>query len=477
MKTMVFSSSVFLFVFLPIVLLVYYLVNGELKNYWLLFASLFFYGWNQPQFLWIILFCICINYIGGLLISRMDQQDRKGLKKCCLVLTIVLNLCCLFYFKYFNLMVHTIRRLSGLSFSFTEILLPIGISFFTFQSMSYIIDVYRNRVRVQKNFMKLALYVVLFPQLVAGPIVRYSDVENEINYRKSSFEDLYYGIRRFILGLAKKTIIANTMAVTADKIFNGSPYEHTVPIAWLGILCYTIQIYFDFSGYSDMAIGLGKMLGFHFPENFDMPYIAKSITEFWRRWHISLSSWFRDYVYIPLGGNRKHVYINLAIVFILTGIWHGAAYQFVFWGIFHGFFIVLERYLTNHVKCINTKSVMVRIVQHSYTLLLVMIGWVFFRASGMIYGVKYVLSMFGLLKDIVPRFDVRWYLDRYTVVILIIGIICSTPIINMMYCKLMEKTRDTVRVLLVNSILFLLLVYSLSCIVMSTYNPFIYFQF
>ena len=471
---MVFSSNVFLFIFLPIVLMGYYIVGKGVRNYWLLFVSLFFYGWNQPQFLWIILYCIIINYIGGILISKGNSGKSK---LAVTVITISLDLICLFYFKYCNLVIKTIERLTDSSLVVTEILLPIGISFFTFQSMSYVLDVYRTKVSAQRNPFKLALYIVLFPQLVAGPIVRYSEVAKEIDDREKTFDNLLYGIRRFIIGLSKKTIIANTMAVVADSIFEVSPYENTVLIAWLGIICYTLQIYFDFSGYSDMAIGLGRMFGFHFGENFNYPYISRTISEFWRRWHISLSSWFRDYVYIPLGGNRKHVYTNLIIVFLLTGIWHGAAYQFIAWGVFHGFFIVLERYLRTRIKSINMQSVVIKTLQYGYTLVVVMVGWVFFRAPGMRYGIEYIGSMFGFLKEITPRFDIRWYLDRYTVLILIIAVLWSTPLLQKIWDGIAQKVNETCRNFIMNAGLLLLFVYSLSCIVMSTYNPFIYFQF
>ena len=471
---MVFSSNVFLFIFLPIVLLGYNIVGKRARNYWLLFASLFFYSWNQPQFLWIILYCIIINYLGGILISKGNSARKKLIVT---IITISLNLLCLFYFKYFNFAVRMIERLTDSSLSLTEVLLPIGISFFTFQGMSYVFDIYRNQVVVQKNPFKFALYIALFPQLVAGPIVRYTEVAREIDDRKESFDNLLCGTRRFIIGLGKKTVIANTMAVVADLIFKASPYENTVPIAWLGIICYTLQIYFDFSGYSDMAIGLGRMFGFHFGENFNYPYISRTISEFWRRWHISLSSWFRDYVYIPLGGNRKHVYGNLIFVFLLTGIWHGAAYQFIAWGMFHGFFIVLERYLRTKVKRINIQSVMAKIFQHVYTMGVVMIGWVFFRAPSMRQGIEYLGSMFGLLKNITPRFDVRWYLDRYTVVVLIVAIILSTPLLRRVWDRIIQRVNETCRNLIMNVGLLGLFIYSLSCIVMSTYNPFIYFQF
>lgn len=324
---MVFSSTLFLFCFLPITLLVYYLVQDKYKNYWLLLVSLLFFGWSQPNYLWIIVLSIGINYIGALIVDYMSK-----FKKPLLILTIMANVLLLFYFKYFNFVLESINKIFDFNFEVLDIVLPIGISFFTFQGMSYVIDVYRKEVLVQKNILKLGLYIVLFPQLIAGPIVRYKDIAAEIDNRKTTLEDFSYGIERFVIGLGKKAIIANTMAVTADAIWNNGALNNSWITAWVGSISYTLQIYFDFSGYSDMAIGLGRMFGFHFNENFNLPYISQSISEFWRRWHISLSSWFKDYVYIPLGGNRKNVYLNLSIVFLLTGIWHGAAWHYVLWG-------------------------------------------------------------------------------------------------------------------------------------------------
>lgn len=471
---MVFSSNVFLFIFLPIVLIVYYLIGVRAKNYWLLLASLIFYAWNQPRFLWIILYCIIINYFGGVAISKCEQQRSRILWT---GITVFLNLACLFYFKYFNLAIDIFEKVFSKKLSFAEVILPIGISFFTFQSMSYIFDVYRDKVPVQKNILKLALYIVLFPQLVAGPIVRYADVALEIEERKMKFEDLVTGMKRFVIGLFKKVVIANAMASTADAIWSIAPNENTVATAWLGIIAYTLQIYFDFSGYSDMAIGLGRMFGFHFNENFNLPYISKSISEFWRRWHISLSSWFRDYVYIPLGGNRKHVYLNLAIVFLLTGIWHGANYTFIFWGIWHGTFILIERFLKNRNEGVLSVNKWGRGLGHIYTLLIVMVGWVFFRADSISQGLLYCRSMFGLIPDIKPGFEVNWYLDHYTVTVLVIAIMWSTPFLEKVKRAIVRKIGGNVSCVLENAGLLLMFGYSIIRVVSSTYNPFIYFQF
>lgn len=327
---MVFSSVIFLFVFLPVTLIGYYLMSAKGRNIWLLVVSLFFFCWAQFNYLWLILFSIGINYAGAILI---DNLSDKVVRRACLVISIIANLGLLFYFKYFNFTIDAINRIGNVSIPEKEIALPIGISFFTFQGLSYVIDVYKHKAHAQKNILKVALYIALFPQLIAGPIVRYVDIAKEIDYRTVSISDFSEGAKRFVLGFSKKILIANTMGAMVDSIWNAGVDQNTVAIAWVGAIAYMLQIYFDFSGYSDMAIGLGRMFGFHFLENFNIPYTSSSISEFWRRWHISLSSWFKDYVYIPLGGNRKHVYLNLAIVFILTGVWHGASWHYIVWGV------------------------------------------------------------------------------------------------------------------------------------------------
>lgn len=472
---MVFSSNVFLFVFLPITLLVYYLLGKQFRNYWLLLVSIIFYAWNQPQFLWIILYCIFINYLGGLLIGIADKHK---LQTVIVTITIAVNLLCLFYFKYFNFAMNALENVIKREINYTEVILPIGISFFTFQGMSYVFDVYRGKVGYQRNILKLALYITLFPQLIAGPIVRYTDIAEEIDNRYLGTDEIYSGIKRFIVGLFKKVVIANTLAVTADAIWKVSPDENTIAIAWLGAICYTFQIYFDFSGYSDMAIGLGRMLGFHFCENFNYPYISRSVSEFWRRWHISLSSWFRDYIYIPLGGNRKHVYLNLGIVFLLTGIWHGAAYQFILWGIWNGFFIIAERLVRNSLNIKDLKKgKWTDVVAHIYTMFVVIIGWVLFRSDNIRLGVRYLESMFGRIKDVRPGFQVGWYLDRYTVLILIAAILWCTPFFHWVGIKISMRIREGTRAIFENVGLIIMLLYSIIRVVASSYNPFIYFQF
>lgn len=351
---MVFSSIIFVIWFLPLFLLSYFVLPRliprqnkiVLFNWILLIASLLFYAWDTPIFLFVMLLSIFMNYSLGILIGRTQNGKTKKME---LVISIVANLALLGYFKYSNFAIDTLNQCLGTNISNLNIVLPIGISFFTFQGLSYVIDVYWKKVEVQKNILKVALYISMFPQLIAGPIVRYDTICKQINEREVNFDNLVIGFRRFTFGLAKKVLIANVLGETADKIFSVDYFNVThmsAAVAWYGAICYTMQIYFDFSGYSDMAIGLGKIMGFDYLENFNYPYISKSITEFWRRWHISLSSFFRDYVYIPMGGNRTgNVYFHLAVVFLLTGLWHGASWTFIIWGAWHGFFILLERKL------------------------------------------------------------------------------------------------------------------------------------
>ncbi len=479
---MVFSNAVFLFAFLPVVLLGYYLLRGRARNYWLLAVSLFFYGWNKPEFLWILIASIILNYISALLV---DKARSKPVKVTFLWLGIAGNLLLLFYFKYFNFTVSVIEKLLNRSFSFAEVILPIGISFFTFQSLSYVVDVYRGDVPVQKNPFKLGMYVSLFPQLVAGPIVRYADVVQQIDDRTVTMADFATGTRRFIVGLFKKIIIADSLAVTADAIVNASFTASNMPItAWIGIISYSLQLFFDFSGYSDMAIGLGRMFGFYFLENFDYPYISKSITEFWRRWHISLSSFFRDYVYIPLGGNRKHVYWNVAIVFLLTGIWHGASFSFILWGIWHGVFNLTERWIRqcSSGKPEKERSGVVKVlsagVQHIYTLSVVMVGWVFFRVPGLKNGLHYVMSMFGLYNDPAASYLLPgYYLDRWTVCVLILGVLMATPLPKRIVEAAGKKLPEPVANVIRDAALLAALVLCIMQVASNTYSAFIYFQF
>ncbi|MBE7713824.1 MAG: MBOAT family protein [Cyanobacteria bacterium SIG26] len=469
---MLFSSMSFVFMFLPIVLVLYLITKKEFHNPILLAASILFYAWGEPKYLAIMLLTILVNYLGALAITNYEKQ-----RKLALILTLFGNLGFLIYFKYFNFLIENFNNIFQLHINTLGIIMPIGISFYTFQALSYVIDVYRKEVQAQKDLYKLALYICLFPQLIAGPIVKYHDVAEQIDSRDVNFEKVSYGVKRFIIGLSKKMLIANTMGAVADRIFSQNPYLFDHSIAWIGSITYSLQLYFDFSGYSDMAIGLGMIFGFRFMENFNYPYISKSITEFWRRWHISLSTWFKEYVYISLGGNRcskiKNLR-NLGIVFLLTGIWHGAAWNFIIWGIWHGFFIILE-------KLINIKQVQEsqtlwwqKMLWHIYCIFVFVIGWVMFRADNMEYAWNYIMNMFGILNIKTEEFLFTnyYYYDRYEIIIFIIGILCSIPIFKNI---LNQKTKW--QQAFVNVWLLFLFLLSTMAIAAGTYNPFIYFRF
>ncbi len=388
---MLFSSMTFLFVFMPLVMAVYFLSKKEIRNYVLLIASIIFYAWGEPRYLAIMIITILVNYAGAIL---LDKHYSSRQRLWIVSLTVVLDLSFLFYFKYFNFVVDNINGVWATDFQLLDVIMPIGISFYTFQAMSYLIDVYRREVPAQKDVYKLALYIVLFPQLVAGPIVKYHDVCEQIDNRTIEFKNVIIGFKRFITGLAKKVLIANTLAEVVDKIFAQAPENLTTGVSWLGAVAYCLQLYYDFSGYSDMAIGLGLMFGFRFLENFNYPYISKSITEFWRRWHISLATWFKLYLYIPLGGNRKgavRTYWNLFAVFLVTGIWHGAAWSYVAWGIWNGIFIVIERFFGLD-KDKNDRWY-VSAAKHVYAFFAIVWGMIIFRAESLSYAYEYICRM------------------------------------------------------------------------------------
>ena len=418
----------------------------------------------------VMLLSIMINYFFGLLIHKNSGENYK--RKIILFLAVTLNLSILFYYKYLNFTIASINSLFHTDFVYRSIVMPIGISFFTFQAMSYVIDLYFGKIKVQKNLALVAFYISFFPQLIAGPIVRYADIKEQIYKRTESFEKLASGIKRFIIGLSKKMIIANTLGYTADQIFSNLAVENAAPTAWLGVICYAFQIFFDFSGYSDMAIGLGWMFGFDFLENFNYPYISKTITEFWRRWHFSLSTWFRDYVYIPLGGNRSgNVYVNLSIVFIITGLWHGASFNFLVWGIWHGLFLIVERALK--LTEVHKKSLVP--FRYVFTMLIVVVGWVFFRVEGLQEALKYIGVMFGLVRPENVGFTFWYYLDQKIVCTLAIAIIASIPISKFKSCC---TFRRHVAWEYVSATLTLILFFISTVFVMaSSYNPFIYFRF
>ena len=472
---MVFSSSVFLFLFLPLVLGINFIIKDNYRNIFLLIVSLLFYAWGGPKYALIMIISIAINYVFGLLIDITKTDKYYYLNKLMVLIGILLNCGILFYYKYFNFFIENMNYIFNTGFKIEKILLPIGISFFTFQGMSYIIDLYWGKVKVQKNIINLALYITLFPQLIAGPIVRYIDVNEEIENRTCDSYKFAQGIRRFILGLGKKVIISNTLGLVADNIFGLPYYQNSTLTAWIGIICYTFQIYYDFSGYSDMAIGLGKMLGFTFLENFNFPYISTTVTEFWRRWHISLSSWFRDYVYIPLGGNRRgNVYINLLIVFMVTGLWHGAAWNFIIWGLWHGVFLIIERILKNS----KLKFKVFKPIKWVYTMLVIMIGWVLFRSPDLTYAIGYLKIMFGLQLPYNMGFTAMHYLNIMVIVTIILASIGSIPISKFIRANVGGiENQGTMSILLQDAYILVVFIISIMFVVTSTYNPFIYFRF
>lgn len=469
---MIFSSTVFLFLFLPITIIVHIILPRSIKNYWLLIVSVIFFAWGQPKYLWIIAVSILINYLVALAIDRIRH---RGLSIFLLISGLLGNLLLLFYYKYFNFVVENVSSILKRDMTLTEVVLPIGISFFTFQGMSYVIDVYKGVVPVQKNLFKLALYITLFPQLIAGPIVRYKDIKWDIDNREISLNDYEEGTKRFIIGLFKKVVTANTLAAVSDGVWRDYIYSSSL-VLWIGSFAYTLQIYFDFSGYSDMAIGLGRILGFRFCENFNLPYISKSINEFWRRWHISLSSWFRDYVYIPLGGNRNHVYLNLGIVFLLTGIWHGASWTFVLWGIINGLFVIFERIVKDKYVT-SSNGIVIRIVSRIYTLFVINLSWVLFRAPSLKDAVSYAKRMFAINNADILLYKPLWYLDRWTVMVFLIAIIGAGGGINYIRNKYYSNN-NSILMYIIKDLSYLLILYmSILRIVSGTYNPFIYFQF
>lgn len=472
---MVFSSLVFLFVFLPIVLVLYYLSSKKYRNYLLLLASLFFYAWGEPTYVVIMLVSIGANYLCGLLV---DEKRADKVRVTGVVISVIFNICMLGVFKYSGFFVKNINTAFNTSLPVPEIALPLGISFFTFQAMSYVIDVYRKDAKVQKNIFDLSLYISLFPQLVAGPIVRYQTVADQIDERDHNIVKFGDGVRRFIIGLGKKVLLSNSLGMLADSVFGMQTYQLTVVSTWLGILAYSLQIFFDFSGYSDMAIGLGKMFGFEFLENFNYPYISQSASEFWRRWHISLGSWFRDYVYFPLGGSRRgnfRTYINLFIVWFLTGFWHGASWTFIAWGLYFGLLIGMEKsYLGKFLNKVP------RFIRHIYLLLVVMIGWVFFRADSFSYSIEFIKNMFFMGKSTVFDGTVAAYLNDYWFVLVLSMIFC-VPIVDWIRGKIEvanEKILESNVSYILNSVvytgIFLIVIFKL---VNSTYNPFLYFRF
>jgi alginate O-acetyltransferase complex protein AlgI len=483
---MVFSSRIFLFLFLPVVLAAYYASPRSLRNGWLLAVSLAFYAWGEPEMFWLFLVSIGANHLLGL---GAEKTRGRNAGKWLIGLTIAVNIGLLAYFKYANFFVDSTNTLFAAwnfpTHAWREVALPIGISFYTFQAMSYVVDVYRGEVPAQRNPINTALYVAFFPQLIAGPIVRYLDVAAQIDSRRESIDEFSSGVCRFIIGLGKKVLLANSVAAVADAIFLIPDESLSCGVAWLGACCYTMQIYFDFSGYSDMAIGLGRMFGFQFLENFNYPYVSRSVTEFWRRWHISLSTWFRDYLYVPLGGNRggrAKTYRNLMIVFLLCGLWHGAEWTFVAWGVYHGAFLIVER--------IGLLQVFERFpspLRHLYALTVVVFGWALFRAETVGQAWSFWRAMLGGGAMPSTEYDLAPYVDSGLLLTLAACIVASLPISEAIRRRLVDvsPSRHTSRQVLAGALFrggqvaAMGLVFSASAakLMASTYNPFIYFRF
>lgn len=470
---MLFSSLIFLTCFLPAVIFIYYTVcrvSRTLQNIFLLIVSLGFYAWGEPRFVFILMGSILANWGFGLAIDKV-RKNRKQVRLVTAAM-LVFNLSIIFVFKYLMFTLKNIKAVTGFGFAVPKIALPIGISFFTFQAISYVIDIYREKGKAQKNPLNVGLYIAFFPQLIAGPIVRYETVAEQIKNRRETLNGFTMGVNRFLIGFAKKVLLANNFALVADKAFKLMQHDQlSTGMAWLGIICYTLQIYYDFSGYSDMAIGLGRMFGFKFNENFNYPYISKSTTEFWRRWHISLGTWFRDYVYIPLGGNRlgkRRMYINTFIVWLLTGLWHGANWTFICWGLMYFVTITAEKYTG------LDRATKLRRIRHVYTMFLVMMGWVLFRADNIGDAFSYYKVLFG--QGSFGHTDANFYVvGQEYIAFLILGILFMRPFAKKLYKTKLAKFRFSGAAYTLG--LMVLFLAGIAYLVKGAYNPFIYFNF
>ena len=470
---MVFSSMAFIYLFLPVILFLYYIIfrwNRFLQNMILLFSSLVFYAWGEPKFVLVMIGSILVNWFFGLLVD--SWKNKMFLKKIALAVDIAFNLGILFYYKYLCFTGKVLNQILNLNLQVKDIVLPIGISFFTFQALSYVVDVYRQKAEVQENPFYVGLYISFFPQLIAGPIVRYETIAEQIENRKDSLNGIFDGFARFVVGLSKKVLLANSMAIVADQVFNANSNGQVISVAfsWLGAVAYTFQIYYDFSGYSDMAIGLGRMFGFQFLENFNYPYVSTSITDFWRRWHISLGTWFRDYVYIPLGGSRctkARNILNLLTVWILTGLWHGANVTFIVWGLMYFVLLVIEK--TTGLHEIVPNSFFTVTLRRIFTLFFVVIGWVVFRSDTLGHAFNYFCCMLGLKRN--PFTDglfLGW--GSQNALLLCVGVVLSTPALKPIWEARKSEFLRTV-------LLIFLFIFSIARLVSSSYNPFIYFNF
>ncbi len=471
---MVFSSAIFLVIFLPITIVLYFLLGSVItkktavKNFILLTASLVFYAWGEPVYIFLMLISICFNFVVGrdMAFAKKSEQGKKA--KSLFVFAIVFNLAVLGFFKYSDFLVENLNSLLSIKLKPLNLPLPIGISFYTFQIMSYIIDLYNDKIKAQKSILNFALYVSLFPQLIAGPIVKYKDIAEQLSNREENWSKFSKGMNRFIVGLSKKLILANTLGAVYTSVQEAGNENMSILTAWIGIICYTLQIYFDFSGYSDMAIGLGGIFGFSFNENFKYPYMATSVTDFWRRWHISLSSWFRDYVYIPLGGNRKstpRVILNLLIVWFLTGLWHGAAWNFIAWGVYYGVLLILEKYIFK-----NTLEKIPKTAKRAITMIIVMVGWVLFSSANLSEALEYIRIMFGGARLVDSD---GAYLFLTNIALILIGCFCSVPMYKKLTSIFDENKLSKVKIIAAPLLLIICIIFMIS----ETYNPFLYFRF
>lgn len=467
---MVFSSLVFLYLFLPLNLIFYFVSKNNIyKNLVLLCSSLLFYAWGQPFYVLLLIISSLINYYLAILIDKNKENSKS---KLFLILAVFFDLGLLAYFKYYNFFVENVNLVFSTNLTLSKVGLPIGISFFTFKIITYVVDVYKKEVQVQKSFNKLLLYVSLYHQIMSGPISKYKDIENALENREIDASGFSYGINRFMAGLFKKVLIANSVGAASAVFLESNLNEISILGAWLGIIMYTLQIYFDFSGYSDMAIGLGKMFGFTYKENFNYPYIAKNAQDFWRRWHISLSQFFRDYVYIPLGGNRKYYLRNIFIVWMLTGLWHGSSYNFIMWGLYYGVFLLLEKYFLG--KILNKLP---RFISHIYLILVVIIGWTFFYFLDISEAFDFIKILFGFTSN--PLYDVKFEVEFYNnVILLVVGILASTPIFKIIFEKLDEKLNNNKAVNILHGLInATILIICTIMLVGQTFTPFLYFKF
>ncbi|MBE6612280.1 MAG: MBOAT family protein [Ruminococcaceae bacterium] len=471
---MVFSSLLFLFRYLPVVLILYFILPKRFRNLLLFVVSLIFYAWGEPVYVTIMIFSTVVDYTHGLLVEKFMAQGRTRAAKTVVASSMIINLSLLGFFKYTDFFLTNINAIFGTDIKLLGIALPIGISFYTFQTMSYTVDVYRGDAKAQHNIIDFGAYVALFPQLIAGPIVQYKTIADQLNNRRENIDDFASGVSRFMTGVGKKVLLANNAGVIWDAVSGGDLTTLPALTAWIGILAYSFQIYFDFSGYSDMAIGLGRMLGFHFLENFNYPYLSRSITEFWRRWHISLGSWFRDYVYIPLGGNRhgfaKQIR-NICVVWLLTGLWHGASWNFVLWGVYFGILLIIEK-----LFLLKILEKLPRAISHIYTLFLVIISWAIFAIEDMGRLGQFIGALFGAGGSLLDEKSL--YLLANNAILFIILTIAATPAPRRLAGRLMEKLGDKPAAAILQNVVFVgIFIISVAYLVDATYNPFLYFRF